>query len=115
MCITERVLYIVCAVCLLYHDTRSFFNCVTSLVAPMQACQEQRATLLQQLEVIEENFKASVASIVKVASAQDLQNELQHQQKLKDMQVGCKADITQHGLASGCAVAGVHLCGCASC
>lgn len=60
----------------------------------MQACQEQQATLLQQLEVIEENFKATVASIVKVASAQDLQSELQHQQKLKEMQVGWLVDIT---------------------
>jgi hypothetical protein len=45
-----------------------------------------------------------VASIVKVASAQDLQDELQHQQKLKEMQVGWLAqpvsDTTQHGLTS---------------
>ncbi len=65
------------------------------LLLSCQACQEQQTALLRQLDVIEENFKTTVASIVKVSSAQDLQTELQHQQKLKEMQVRCmQADIT---------------------
>jgi hypothetical protein len=66
-----------------------------------QACLQQQGSLLRQLEVIEEDFRATVASIVRVSSAAELDDALAQQQRLKEQQVRGPAAARAGGLWAG--------------